>query len=868
MKQLYNEGRVVGFSAYEMYIRQALSLDPDAVPATEKEWLSSMLAYGASMLLKIGTDSIQGPHYIEVEFPSDSMLCAANNILAAPFLGKGITSSQQASYTGWCSGISDYGTLIHNTSGDSPSNDGSTIPPTSVNTGLTSDEISQLSQYSKISDGIVIQPGTWSLNDSEVPYKALTPDMSKVPKLRILIEDKVETSFYLLLTGFTDKAVVVGTTGLSSELPSPSPQNGDYLGPAIFPWSAKIIFSIPPAYMTYISSHSYKRELQSGTESVAVTSDPIIDLAQNHTSGQSDYYSVGSPSLLNGTINSISNTTDGISVLATYMFNSVVAGTTIKLPPSLYCVKSNSTGNVKYEPIAVTAPYSVQIYYGDGSDAKAELLKSNAVGAVPMSRDDEYVLYQYSDDSTFPKPPISDDNTINLQSLKMSNLPYLWMFHHSSTTASDYDNVTAVVINKLLHGIFDDKFISDYCLSYNTVKALYDARTSTPTYPITGIGCLNLESTVLYSMYESIPIGERNQYNYFLLGGYYHNEYVSQQYFFVPVHKDTNLISIVLATGTSHIERDSNVAFKFNTDNKLNYLGSWFNGNITSTGYCTSGLLVNHPQQIFAIPNEGIFYQPTAATPKPPNGYDFLSWFKTSPITDMIPASRFSEYGIDDSYKNLTIYEFLQACCTRDLSVDYSSNTFLPASDSNFRFTRYLFKVSTINNLRISTSAQGVNLDNDHMLNSSMQFQAVSIPSRFFYDAKVELTSITGSTFGEYGDLTEYYSSAKNAIWASNSQSGYHSNTSISLTDKDGIMLPRLGSSETTDIDKIVWEDLLRALNNNETLDLLGDSLRGLKLHITDSGSNYIQFSNGVRLYISNTAPTGSIPNGSIGIGW
>ena len=37
---------------------------------------------------------------------------------------------------------------------------------------------------------------------------------------------------------------------------------------------------------------------------------------------------------------------------------------------------------------------------------------------------------------------------------------------------------------------------------------------------------------------------------------------------------------------------------------------------------------------------------------------------------------------------------------------------------------------------------------------------------------------------------------------------------------------------------------------------------------IAETDDNYIEMENGVRLYISNTAPTGTIPEGSIGIGW
>ena len=49
---IYNEGRVQGYNAYEIYIRQLLSEFPDAEVPSEKEWLSSILANGLSMILK------------------------------------------------------------------------------------------------------------------------------------------------------------------------------------------------------------------------------------------------------------------------------------------------------------------------------------------------------------------------------------------------------------------------------------------------------------------------------------------------------------------------------------------------------------------------------------------------------------------------------------------------------------------------------------------------------------------------------------------------------------------------------------------------------------------------------------------------
>ena len=57
---IYNEGRVVGYSAYEVYVRHCLSEDPTIEPASETEWLASSLAFGASLLLKVQFIIVRG----------------------------------------------------------------------------------------------------------------------------------------------------------------------------------------------------------------------------------------------------------------------------------------------------------------------------------------------------------------------------------------------------------------------------------------------------------------------------------------------------------------------------------------------------------------------------------------------------------------------------------------------------------------------------------------------------------------------------------------------------------------------------------------------------------------------------------------
>ena len=105
-RTLYNEGRVVGLSAYEIFVRHVLGADPTATVPSEQEWLASMLSKGSSMLLQIGADAIDGSHYIEVELPATSTLWTANTIVGSFFLGEGVAASAA---TGWCTRVSDYG---------------------------------------------------------------------------------------------------------------------------------------------------------------------------------------------------------------------------------------------------------------------------------------------------------------------------------------------------------------------------------------------------------------------------------------------------------------------------------------------------------------------------------------------------------------------------------------------------------------------------------------------------------------------------------------------------------------------------------------------------------------------------------------
>lgn len=912
-KELYNEGRVVGYSAYEMYVRHHLSVDPEHTPASEKEWLASMMAMGSSMLLKINSEvgkpfGIQGSHYIEIDFPTDSRLCAANNIIASFFSGEDSTLDNSEVPAEWATKITDYGPLIQNNSANFPENPDKVPPMASDISGLSNDTIKQIHEYMKIIDGIVIQPGTWTDNPNKPPQKDFTPILSQAPKLRILVSDKIETDFYIMLTGFTNRTVVDGQTGFDTAVNTQSHSDGDFLGPWAFPWAAKIFFSIPSSFVNYFMNNKYEREMKSGTASIAVKSDTIVDFKQNYSGESNNYYSQhDTDSTLPVDVTDINIVGEDAAVIASYM-HSGEDGTV--LPPSLYGALINSNGEKQFIPLDTVAPGSLHMYHGSINDTsvnspyqRADTLESQNKGAKAFLRDKlTYVINQL--DSTDMKYdvltdriiPVSDDVTENTQQFSISNTPYMWLFNHNNNSVDDeFDNVTALLINKFIHGVLSQSFISQYAFSYAEVKALQDYKFPA-SGTVEGIFTLAKEITVLFDMVKSIAERERANYNYILRGGYSRQGSPTQQYFFMPVHKNTNMVSIMAPTGIDLTSADKNVYLHMKSDGKLDYLGSWFGGTELTgddIGYGDYGELLHHPLQKYAILQDSIFYQPNAVTPYPSGEakakykYDFLQWFKDTNVTDMIPIDKFTTYGIDSSYEKLSVYEFLQCCCSRDLSIPYTSaDSFVSATNKRFKYTMYLYSRKVIEKLKISdVSKNPITFDKGHELRADVRAQSITNPTNFFYDAPTQFNVVnfheeqitdpkTNQTsivdVEDIGaDITANCTSTQNAVWAAVSKSGHHANKAISLIDKSGIPLPRLGSAGTIDANNLIWEDLMIALNQNKSIDLLGNVLKGLKLNLTDSGPNYIEFANGLRLYISNTPPTDSdIPSGSIGIGW
>jgi len=450
-RNIVNEGRVVGYSTYEAYLKQIISEDPTAIPATEKEWLNSMISYGSSMLLQVGTDTIEGPHYRDIAFPPNTSLVAANTIFGEYFGGIGriletATCNPASVDTAWCTEVIDYGPLIHNV--DTPLPDGVVGPNINehpidapithdVDTRTTdrfSDEILDgLKEYIKIVDGIIIQPGEWdnvSIPDSKLHDPDFTTDApsfenNQYPRLRVLLSDKIRNPFYVLLTGFTSKSIINGltatkSTGIIHDRPH---QDGAFIGPGHWPWSAKVVFTVPNSYVNFIMSNNYRRKLRpqynpgvpSDTanlprlvpdepEKQYVKTNPVIDM---DNSNPSDYYtrikSGANTSMVKLQVEDVIDTGGGLAVLTTYQSDEL-------LPSALFGTKVIEPGvisNQLLNPIDIVAPGTLKLFHGDieaiNGDIDQPIEKARALETIPqniaaMRRSSNYTWHQLGPD--------------------------------------------------------------------------------------------------------------------------------------------------------------------------------------------------------------------------------------------------------------------------------------------------------------------------------------------------------------------------------------------------------------------------------------------------------------------------------------
>lgn len=157
-KEIYNEGRVVGLSAYELYLRHhKSSLENSTPPADEAAWLASSLGGGASLVLEVRPDRTPGDYVVPL--PDNSTLCGASTITCSLFDGDADFDTQ-----GWATRITSYGQLIKFTNEIHPEKDSNVVPDGDPWTKL---DRQKMVDYLSITDGLVYQPGNWGAEESQ-----------------------------------------------------------------------------------------------------------------------------------------------------------------------------------------------------------------------------------------------------------------------------------------------------------------------------------------------------------------------------------------------------------------------------------------------------------------------------------------------------------------------------------------------------------------------------------------------------------------------------------------------------------------------------------------------------------------------------
>lgn len=872
-KQLWNEGRVVGYSAYEIYLKYALEHDPKHTPASEKQWLASMMAMGSAMLLEVNpeklyedtetyTDEVKsGVHYCDIQLPPTSKLCAANTIFASLFLGEASTEHESTQDNGtlhiehlapWCAKITSYGPLIQNDDIDSP--DGETgpytgeIPPTDVTSIDFSKYSDQIREYVKIIDGIVIQPGTWTDNEHNPPAKDFTPDLSWQPRLRLAFSEEIKTPFYLLLVGFTNRTVVSGVTGYSTAVNTSSPEDGDFLGPWQFPWANKIIFSVPSAYIAQFLNNNYTREMESGTDAIAVKSDAIIDYKHDYDEDyKSVYYSAeNTDATLPVKITNLNISGEDTAVIASYMHSQdyTVNGTskTVNIPPALYGGLVDSDGEKDFIPLDTVAPGSLKLYNGDGTDTsdsyyKALTLEEQAKGTTAFLRKDtatdeddtdvSYVVYELNQDDELI--PVSDDYVVSIYGALSSSEPILPYFalQHNDGDRENYAGYPTIG-SRSLTGSMSEQFEKDFGLSdeqitklrtagvndsiYEAIEETFDAG-GKPTHPLYG--------TCYYILMGPKPGGGN-----------------TARYTLIPVVRETGYLNFTMKLYYSDlgVSWTGNELVISDDDNKLKnnfqYLGTWWGVSYDSLINDTNGTHDTIQAYVDAkFGASGVNYNiedPSRVVP----ANDWENVYSSTTLQQISDNTGLDISNVYSEYRSKTLTELASLCRLHNMQ---TGELLTYTNDFGEVVNGRLVEIYFISNTNVDAGIEN-GTDDDPVVTSYLKAGIGFITSITEVD-ELDVKFI---------DIPYKYQRTDGPL-ATRNISGNHYTLGLSMADAnhnpyilyglaDTVEYDELTGSDTDGDNNLCWSDLVEALAGNKSIDILGEILKKVRMYVQSIG--------------------------------
>lgn len=425
-QEIYNEGRIVGLSAWEIFAKnaEANGVDPHDIP-TESQWLTAMIGAGASMILRVPANTQKGIY--EVDLPLGSNLSAAGVIIANPFMG----TCNWDNSNKWATMVTSYSPLIKNTSGTGNYPTSTNVPSDPNYDSHQYDNIRNcVTEFAKITDGIVFTKGaTWVDAETQPPEKDIDPDFNNsTTSVRLYISSDIKYDVAVLLTGFQNKRILQGLSSFASsdgscgscDTTTNDWANGGMLGPEVIPWASKIVFSVPSSL--YSSANSMNRTIPANPNYTIPSGGLDIDgitIKENAINGDiransfidfnsivlTDYYDQHQYST-SPTLNDYVNTVGfgaGDSTNALVAWYPGMTATQIKaeidaatpsnanfFPPALYATQITAEGLQTLVPIDTAAPGTVKGFEDpDQASAYKELLPNN------------YAIYHNSTNNTF-----------------------------------------------------------------------------------------------------------------------------------------------------------------------------------------------------------------------------------------------------------------------------------------------------------------------------------------------------------------------------------------------------------------------------------------------------------------------------------
>lgn len=567
-----------------------------------------------------------------------------------------------------------------------------------------------------------------------------------------------------------------------------------------------------------------------------------------------------------------------------------------KLPVGLYgtevdvpTVKNNPEVNLY--PIDVHAPYHPRVFPNTEEDISnssaidtVKLLESSQIGATGFMRDegatDSYVLYELNGSDKVV--PVSNDEVVNLNGVKSAYTNLFALDTDDSGNALTIENLQKLKYLRFIDvasGYVSKEFIDTYGIGLNELDTLL---------PYLREGGIEFIS----GWYSTLTEEEKSQYVGVVCSPTSHTFTFttsgSQQLTCLLINKDTGYLSRVTYQSIPVFNHGLDVtigstgsgAGRQYNQNLTRFLCSWWNKDRTYTDSYGAALVTDAVFLYEALPQYKSFYTPYSVTVKAPEDkrrpgtlcWDY--WFSELTLEEFLNEfeTTVENQGIHKDYEKLSMLEFGKKVLQRDISKpDIPSNKTARTRNATglWLFTRDSLPHQPYSeeNPFIMRAAGRMEIPgNTYKLNQPAFWN--------FYKVTWTLNKQGEYVFSKESDTTVVTNN--NSRFYAKGTSGNNTTYALSLTDMTGMLFNLMGTFGEMNVDFISWDSLMDALQSNRLIDLLGLALRQFKSNLIASGPGFIEIKDTtgspVRLYISKTEPVESesspIPDGSIGIGW